>query len=343
MAARRGRLAKRRKSQGFSQESLAERLEVDEKTIRRWERGESEPQPWLRPKLAQCLQVSPERLDELLAYGDDEQEIDERVGHALAHPGSTDLVTVARLREQVHGLDAQYDRAPSTSLLAETGQCLGQVSFLRAHAPSHRVRRELYAVETESATLMGQLVWDASQRRDHRTAYGYFDQAVTAARELQDPTAEGLALLRRSFVALYGEKDATKGLTLTMQAAETTKASSHVLAGLAALHAAEAHAMLGAQSDCERALGDAERTFDQINDADAALDLSLRPSPAAWRARVTSFSGVRSGLNPSWRRRPASCATAPRATPLCSATSPWRTSGKASWTRPSPCFTRRWR
>ncbi|WP_338156623.1 helix-turn-helix transcriptional regulator, partial [Saccharomonospora viridis] len=67
VATRRRRLAKRRKSQGFSQESLAERLGVDPKTIRRWESGETEegPQPWLRPKLAQCLQVSPEQLEEL--------------------------------------------------------------------------------------------------------------------------------------------------------------------------------------------------------------------------------------------------------------------------------------
>lgn len=53
VAVKRRQLAKRRKSQGFSQESLAERLEVDPKTIRRWESGESGPQPWLRPKLAQ--------------------------------------------------------------------------------------------------------------------------------------------------------------------------------------------------------------------------------------------------------------------------------------------------
>lgn len=247
MAAKRHRLAQRRKSIGFTQEKLAEKLGVDPTTVRRWESGETEggPQPWLRPKLAHYLQVSAEQLDELLAEGAEEKiTSDERLSYTLQHPSSVDLVTVARLREQVHNLDERYDRAPSTLLLAETGQCLGQVVFLRAHAPTARVCRELQVVEAESATLMGQLVWDASQRRDQATAHGYFDQAIEATRQLRDPAAEGLALLRKGFVALYGEKDPLAGLSLTMQTAETTRGTSHVLTGLAVLHAAEAHAML---------------------------------------------------------------------------------------------------
>lgn len=217
MAAKRHRLAQRRKTVGFTQEKLAEQLGIDPTTVRRWESGETEtgPQPWLRPKLARCLRVSVEELEELLSEGDIENVADERLHYALQHPSSVDLVTVARLREQVHTLDERYDRAPSTSLLAETGQCLGQVVFLRAHAPTTRVCRALRVVEAESATLMGQLVWDASQRRDQATAHGYFDQAIAATRQFRDPAAEGLALLRKGFVALYGEKDPVSGLQLS--------------------------------------------------------------------------------------------------------------------------------
>ncbi|GAA1017097.1 helix-turn-helix domain-containing protein [Streptomyces thermogriseus] len=274
MASRRQRFAQRRKAVGFSQEGLAERLGIDRSTVARWESGETEPLPWLRPKLARVLQVSIEQLDELLAEaGEPEALADERLSYALEHPRSVDLVAVARLRERVHDLDTRYDRAPSTSLLADAGQCLGQVSFLRAHAATSRVRRELFAVETEAATLMGQLVWDASQRRDHATARAYFDQAVNAARQLRDPTAEGLALLRTSFVALYGEKNPEAGLTLAMRTAETVKGSSDVLTGLAVLHAAEAWAMLGQRPDCEQALSQAEACFERIRAADGAADL----------------------------------------------------------------------
>ncbi|MGH3927118.1 MAG: helix-turn-helix transcriptional regulator, partial [Pseudonocardiaceae bacterium] len=84
MAAKRHRLTQRRKAVGFTQERLAERLGVDSKTVRRWESGETEdgPQPWLRPKLADCLQVSVEQLGELLqeSMTDDSSEI--RTGQA---------------------------------------------------------------------------------------------------------------------------------------------------------------------------------------------------------------------------------------------------------------------
>src|SRR5205823_4273155 len=117
-------------------------------------------------------------------------EVEERFDFALKHPARADLVTVAHLRHQVDQLDARYVCEPSTALLADAGQYLGQVRFLVAHAANGRVRRELCAVEAEAATLMGQLVWDASQRRDDATAHLYLDQAIRAARQFRDPVAE---------------------------------------------------------------------------------------------------------------------------------------------------------
>src|SRR5215469_5138491 len=63
---RRQRLARRRKALGLTQESLAELLDVERSTVIRWERGETEPLPWMRPKLATALRVSADRLEELL-------------------------------------------------------------------------------------------------------------------------------------------------------------------------------------------------------------------------------------------------------------------------------------
>jgi hypothetical protein len=207
------------------------------------------------------------------------------LGFTLQYPLNVDLVTVAHLRHQLQQLDARYDRVPSTSLLAEAGQCLGRVGFLSAKTMKGRVRRELYVLEAEAATLMGQLVWDASQRRDHASAHLYFDQAVNAARQLRDPAAEGLALLRKSFVALYGEHDPRTGLELTARTAQTTMGNSHVLTGLALLHAAEAHAMLGHQRACEQALTSAEDQLGRIDAADVAIDL-YSPTQFAKRAQL---------------------------------------------------------
>jgi transcriptional regulator with XRE-family HTH domain len=268
------RLAARRKAVGFSQEQLAERLNVASSTVARWESGETEPQPWLRPKLARVLQVSLDQLGMLLEEGGlTDSEASERLNYALTHPGSIDLVTVAQLRHEVRVLDEQYVTVPSSALLAHAGQCLGQVRFLGAHAIGGRVRRELYAVEAEAAILMGQLVWDASQRRDHASARSYLDQAIQAARQVRDPATEGLALLRKAMISLYGEHQPAAGLTLAKQTKETTLRTSNVLTGLAELHAAEAHAMLGDLAACEQELAAADTTLTRVDDMDSAFEL----------------------------------------------------------------------
>jgi tetratricopeptide (TPR) repeat protein/transcriptional regulator with XRE-family HTH domain len=66
-AAKRQRLAQRRKALGLTQEALAALLDVERSTVVRWERGETEPLPWIRPKLAETLGVSADRLQDLLA------------------------------------------------------------------------------------------------------------------------------------------------------------------------------------------------------------------------------------------------------------------------------------
>jgi transcriptional regulator with XRE-family HTH domain len=216
---------------------------------------------------------------------------EERLGYAFAHPAGADLVAVAHLREQVRRLDELYDRSPAAALIAETGQCLGQIGFLRAHAGRADVRRDLCAAHAEAATLMGQLVWDASQRRDQVTALAYYEQAVTAARSRGDRAAEGLALLRMSMVALYGHKDARGGLAACQRTAEVAGTASTVIAGLAVLHAAEAHAMLGERKSCEQALAAADRKFGQVSLDDPAIDLFSPAQPGRLAGSCYLFLG----------------------------------------------------
>jgi DNA-binding XRE family transcriptional regulator len=67
--AKRHALASRREIVGHTQETLAEVVGVEPTTVGRWERGETSPQPWCRPKLAEGLTVSVEELDGMLAEG----------------------------------------------------------------------------------------------------------------------------------------------------------------------------------------------------------------------------------------------------------------------------------
>lgn len=273
VASKRVKLAKRRKAAGFTQEQLAQHLGVERSTVVRWESAETEPQAWLRPKLARAFKVS---ADELQALLDDvtvaQAEPSERLNYALQHPSSVDLVAVAHLHGRVRQLDKSYDKAPSTALVGVAGQVHGQVAYLREHAAGARARRALGEVEAESATFMGQLVWDVSQRRDHRGPLGYFDQAVSAARQIRDPLAESYAVLRKSFVALYGEKNPVKGLALADEAAEVAKLCSPALTGLSMLHVAEGHAMTTARKETEDALKKAEVQFDRVTGDDTAAE-----------------------------------------------------------------------
>jgi hypothetical protein len=188
-------------------------------------------------------------------------------------PRSLDLLAVAELRQQVQTLDARYITEPSTALIAEIGQYLGRLAYWHTHTTTYIVRRDLYAAQAEVSTLMGQLVWDASGRIDHDTPCAYFAQAAEAARELRDPVAEGLALLRTSFLALYGEKNPRAGLALAQRTADTVDSVSHALTGLALLHVAEAYAMLQQRRDCVKALNGAEWHFGHVgvNDAGASM------------------------------------------------------------------------
>lgn len=271
MAAKRIRLAQRRKSVGYTQERLAEYLGVERSTIQRWEKAETGPQPWVRPKLAAALGVTAEQLEELLADVTlFSAPASERMGYVLEHPTSVDLVAVARLHERIRQLDERYDVVPSTALLEPTAQLYGQVTYLREHATDPRVRRVLYEVEAESATFMSQVVWDVSQRRDHLAPQSYLDHAAEAAHQGRDPVGEAYAVLRKSYLALYGEQDPIKGLALARQASEVARSHSPALTGLALAHVAEGFAMTGDRQRCERSLDEAETQLGQIGEDEVA-------------------------------------------------------------------------
>lgn len=274
MAVKRPGLAQRRRAVGLSQEQLAANLGVDRSTIVRWERAGTAPQPGFRPKIARQLQISLSELDELLSFVEvADSDTDDRLAYVLRHPGSADAATVAQLRSTVQSLGEAYDLMPSGLLLAAAGQCHGQVVHLRLRARSDWVRQELGRLEAECAVLLGQLVWDASHRRDHATSLVYLDRAITAARQAHHPVAEGQALLRKAYVALYGTGEPRAGLDLAAASATASQDVSEVLPGLAELHVGEAHAIRGERRSCERVLASAEGHLDRIQPTDPAMRL----------------------------------------------------------------------
>jgi transcriptional regulator with XRE-family HTH domain len=254
---------------GKSQEALAAALRaasgnhgVDREAVSRWENGKRIPTPYWRDYLSTVLGISLDLLDRAAAVA------------RAQRAGGKSAKAVVELQGQLSDLETRYDLTPSTSLLPITGPLLSDAMSMRARAVTDPVRRELLAVEAQSATLMGQLVWDASQRRDHATANVYYDQAILAAEDIGAQPLKAHALLRKSFVTLYGEQDPRRGLLLAQQAATVAGGgSSRALEGLALLHVGEAFAMLGDRNGCEDALSVAESRLDRVEPADPAYRL----------------------------------------------------------------------
>lgn len=276
MTRKREHLARRRRMAGYSQERLAEVLRVERSTVVRWERGETVPQPWIRPRLAKTLGLSPDVLAELL----NDQAADQRhdatnLGSALARTARSDTPVAKQVMSQVRQVAAAYETAPSASLLAAAGQCHATAEWLLTQTGREADRAELHAAATASATLMGQLVWDASQRRDYGTTVAYCDVAIEHAHEHGDTVAAAHAELRKGFAALYGQadvRDPRAGLASAQAAAEQSRSISNALAGLSLLHVAEGYAMLGEYRRCEQTLNQAEGRFDLIDSDDPGAE-----------------------------------------------------------------------
>ncbi|WP_336159905.1 helix-turn-helix domain-containing protein [Amycolatopsis sp. VC5-11] len=256
-------LARARNAAGLSQEELAHLLSVDIKSVRNWESGRNKPTPGRRCELAGVLRISLAELDE---------RIEQAWGLRTAQrPGPVGLpigrLPASQLRAETLAMEAEYDKAPSANLLGRATRHLASVTFARDGASAVRLRRELWSAEAEIATLMGQLLWDASQRKDSWASQTYFDQAIDAARQGDNAEAEAHATLRSCYLRLYGvDRQPDLGLTLAQRAATLAQPVSPGLCGLALLHVAEANAMRNDRRACESALDAAQWQLSQVED-----------------------------------------------------------------------------
>ena len=269
MSSRRRRLAQRRKSMGFTQEGLAERLGVDPTTIRRWENGETQtgPQPWLRPKLARYLQVSVEHLEELLnePATDDQSAVSQRIDHdtdgtGLASPGQpnyADLLNaapdeiVAYLHEQWHLLVRADNLFGPARVLRLVHEQIGLiVELLRyAHGVARASLLSLGAAYAESAAWLHEDAGD-------KTAAFWTGRALEWAHAADEQQLVAWALFRRS-QQVATARDAAQAIVLARAALRSGSNLPDQMRASFTQQEAYGLALEGDETACQRALDEA--------------------------------------------------------------------------------------
>ncbi|MGD0242757.1 MAG: helix-turn-helix domain-containing protein [Streptosporangiaceae bacterium] len=207
--ARRQRLVQRRKALGLTQEALAELLAVGRSTVVRWERGESEPLPSIRPRLARALNVSADLLEGLLATGD--QRGDGVAPRQL--PGAVADFTgrAAELQRLTQVLDAAEASHPGTAVISAVSGMAGvgktALALYWAHQVAGRFPGGQLYVNLRGFDPSGSPVTAPEAIRGFLDALGVAPERVPASPEAQAALYRSLLADRRMLIVLDNARD----------------------------------------------------------------------------------------------------------------------------------------
>ncbi|SBW20797.1 helix-turn-helix transcriptional regulator [Protofrankia symbiont of Coriaria ruscifolia] len=262
MARKQSRLAARRRAMGYTQEAFADELRVDRTTVGRWERGESEPSPEGRKRLIKILEVSPEKLDELLipppASG---SELDGGRGNLVYADGSFAPSGAAIRREPITGTYVRLIRRQIESLLSLDHKMGGQQSAplaVRAFDEVHyrigvsplneRDRADTYAAAGELAEVAGWFLYEAA---DHAASRRMNHEALTLTRLAGNRTIELLILQNMAMTAGHVGRPME---ALNIARSVLASPLSPTVEALFRFREALTHAQMGNESEAQRAL-----------------------------------------------------------------------------------------
>lgn len=268
-------MSERRRSLGYSQEDLADRIGVAPSTVQRWESGESNPQPWQRPKLARALDMTATQLSALLGPSparwttpDTETVDDETAAWELARRVNASDVggeTLTRLERAFDELATAYPITPPQVLLRRVRKHTAYVAQLLDKRATLAERRRLLTVGGW-LSLLGATVHVDLDQQDAATAR--MRTAATLAREAE----------HREIEAWCYETDAWRVLTAGdfARALELSRAAQSLApAGTSALVQATAQ-----EGRALARLGEARETYaaiERVQQMSAAMGLSARP------------------------------------------------------------------
>jgi transcriptional regulator with XRE-family HTH domain len=287
-------LAERRRAQGYSQEGLAHALGVDRRTVGRWDTGKTTPQPQLRPRLAELLNLDLDELDALV--GPPQAARPESAGSpARDHHGSGDLddmirrqflraiaVTSALVALPADDSEALAEgtlRGAADDFLRMNGHLWHVYQLARAKSSVYplvrdqlttlndtlggqqeTVTRALCGAAGDLFQLAGEVAFDGNRYTDAAASYTL---AASASKEAKSYDLWACALVRHAYVDLYERRYADAANTLSAAERVARHGDSFLTTRYwVASVQAEAYAGLGNLSACERALDTAEKVTD---------------------------------------------------------------------------------
>jgi tetratricopeptide (TPR) repeat protein/transcriptional regulator with XRE-family HTH domain len=303
-ATRRQGLAQRRKTVGLTQEQLAERLGVERTTVVRWEGGQTQPAPWLRPRLAKALGISADRIEELLAADDTPAS---RPGEAAGMPRQLPAAVAdftgrgAELAALTRILDDATADVPGTVVISAIGGTAGVGKTALALRWAHQVAGrfgdgQLY-VNLRGFDPSGTRVVPAAAIRGFLDALGVPPARIPASSEAQAGLFRSLLAERKMLIVLDNAEDEqqVRPLLPASPASLVLVTSRSQLSGLAAADGArlisldllsheEAVQLLTARLGHGRAATE-PAAVDQIASLCACLPLALAVAAARAAAR----------------------------------------------------------
>ncbi|MFE7400124.1 helix-turn-helix transcriptional regulator [Streptomyces sp. NPDC057557] len=287
-------LAERRRTLGYSQEKLAELLGVDRTTVGRWESGRIAPQPPQRRSLAVALEVTLSGLDALLtqpratSQGSTGQQSSD-------HPGAGDpdemirreflrILTVSGALtalpfDEAEALTDGVRRGAPADFMRMNNHLWQVYQLARSKGSVYPIVRdqlstlnEALAADTRGNSrpllnaaadlfqLAGEVAFDASRHTDAAASYSL---AASVSKDAGAYDLWACALVRHAYVDMSEQnyRQAAQILAAAKRLAgrgDSTLATRHWVAAVQA----EAHAGLGDQAACERALDQAEEVRD---------------------------------------------------------------------------------
>lgn len=292
MVAKRDELARARRAAGYTQERLAEALAVDVKTVGNWESGKTEPLPYKRPKLAAVLNVSADRLEELLRVAPTYAAVELSSEHQdadTAAAGSGDeqrrsppAVPDVHLRSvQPTEPDRQADLATIQAMatafqVADRRVGGGQIYSTVVHYLQTEISPRLFDPASDilgerlfeaAASLTEIAGWMAHDSGQDQHAQRHFSQSYRLAKAADHPALLANICASMSHLAgqLHQATDAVRIAQAGLTHAERGPARQRLSARLHAM-SARGFAMQGDAEASRRALMDAERVLERLHE-----------------------------------------------------------------------------